>query len=61
MKIKKNGSIYRVKENERSWTLSLEIGALVSTYNVSKEDCPTFESLEKFVAENSAFNGGVKW
>lgn len=55
MKIEKNGNIYRVKENERSWALSLEIGAVASTYNVTKEDCPTFESLEKFVAENSAF------
>lgn len=55
MTIEKNGAIYFVKENLKSWTLSKTIGSVPISYNVSKIDCPDFDALKQFVAENSVF------
>lgn len=55
MNIEKNGKIYTVKENKASWTLSTNVGIIPVSYNVKKSDCPTFDALKEFVAENSAF------
>lgn len=52
MKIEKNGVTYSVKENEKSWTLSADIGGVSVSYNVSKNDCPDINSLKAFVMEN---------
>lgn len=55
MTIEKNGIIYWVKENSKSWTLSKTIGSVPITYKISKTDCPTLENLKQFVVENTAF------
>lgn len=55
MTIEKNGIVYLVKENFKSWTLFRTIGSVPITYKVSKTDCPTLETLKEFVAENSVF------
>ena len=51
MIIEKNGIFYSVKENENSWSLSASIGGVSVSYKVSKNDCPDFESLQKFFVE----------
>lgn len=55
MKIEKNGNVYKVAENATSWTVSREIGRVSVSYNVPKEDCPTFDLLQKYVIENDLF------
>jgi hypothetical protein len=55
MEIEKNDKIYSVRENKASWTLSLKAGRVEVSLNVTKKDCPTFESLKAFVAENEVF------
>lgn len=55
MTIEKNGIVYLVKENFKSWTLSKAIGKVSISYNISKTDCPTLEALKAYVAENSVF------
>lgn len=55
MTIEKNGIVYFVKENLKSWTLSKKIGSVSVSYNVSKTDFPDFEALKAYVAENSVF------
>lgn len=54
MKIEKNGVVYSVKENEKSWTLSADLGGVSVSYKVSKDDCPDFDSLKVFVMEYDA-------
>jgi hypothetical protein len=55
MEIEKNGKNYTVRENKASWTLSLKAEQVEVALNVTKKDCPTFESLKTFVAENEVF------
>lgn len=55
MTITKNDKTYAIRENEKSWTLSICLGRVPVTYNVKKIDCPTIEDLKAFVDENSAF------
>lgn len=55
MAIEKNGIVYLVKENFKSWTLSKTIGRVSVSYNVSKTDCPDFEALKAYVSENTVF------
>jgi hypothetical protein len=55
MEIEKNGKNYTVRENKASWTLSAKTGQVELAVNVTKKDCPTFESLKAFIAENEVF------
>lgn len=55
MKIEKDGKIYTVRENKASWTVSTAAERVTVSVNVSKVDCPTFESLKAFVAEKNIF------
>lgn len=55
MTIEKNGKIYTVRENKASWTVSTKAERVDITANVSKADCPTFETLKAFVIENNIF------
>lgn len=55
MTIEKSGKVYKVKENVGSWTLSAKIGSVEIAYNVPKADCPTFDDLKAYVAENKIF------
>lgn len=60
MTIEKKGKIYTIRENAKSWTVSVkiainEVERVTINANVSKADCPTFDSLKAFVAENDIF------
>lgn len=55
MTITKNEKVYTVKENATSWTLSITIGRVAVSYNVTKTDCPTLDALKAFVADDNAF------
>ncbi len=55
MTIEKNGAVYSVKENFKSWTLLKAMGRVSVSYNISKTDCPTLDALKAHVAENSVF------
>lgn len=55
MSIEKSGKVYKVKENVGSWTLSTKSGNIEIAYNVPKADCPTFDDLKAYVAENKIF------
>lgn len=55
MTIEKNGKVYTVRENAKSWTVTKAAERVTINANVSKADCPTFESLKAFVAENDIF------
>ena len=51
MTIEKNGKTYKVAENAKSWTVSI-----LSDCNVTaKSDCPTFDDVKAFIAENDLF------
>ncbi len=52
MIIEKNGVIYSVKDTASAWVLEMAIDGVDINYKVSKADCPTFEALKEFVAEN---------
>ena len=55
MNIEKNGNTYSVKESATMWELSAQLGNVTVSYNVKKSDCPTFDELKQFVAENNVF------
>lgn len=55
MTIEKDGKIYAVRENKASWTVSKAAERVTVSAKISKADCPTFESLKAFVAENNIF------
>ena len=55
MEIKKEDKIFSVRENKRSWTVTRKVGKTTLSYSVPKECCPTFESLEAFVNEQTLF------
>lgn len=55
MTIEKNGKIYTAKENKESWTVSTKIGRVDVSYNVPKDDCPTFDALKAHVAASDLF------
>lgn len=48
MEIKTKDGIYKVYENESSWTLKKALGNIDLKATVSKKDCPTFEELKAF-------------
>lgn len=54
MTIEKNGTVYTVNETPTGWTLATSIGNVVVSFNITKADCPTFETLKEFVAESDA-------
>ena len=55
MTIEKNEKTYSVRENMKSWTVSIKLNSLSVTYNVSKSDCPPFDELKAYVAQNNLF------
>lgn len=54
MTIEKKGTVYTINETKTGWKLNAIIDNIHVSFNVSKADCPTFESLQEFVAENEA-------
>ena len=50
MIIKKNDKEYVISETAQKWIAKLEMDKVVLKYEISKKDCPTFESLESFMA-----------
>lgn len=55
MNIEKDGKIYTVRENQKSWTVTLTDGRVTISAKVQKADCPTFDDLKAFIAENNLF------
>ena len=56
MTIKENGKTYKVTENAKSWTVSILSDCNVTaTAKISKSDCPTFDDVKAFIAENDLF------
>lgn len=55
MIIKIQDKIYAVRENKASWTVSITIGRVGVTYNVSKNDCPTFDKLKAYMETSNLF------
>lgn len=55
MIIEKNGKTYKTTENVSSWTVSIVNDRVTVSVNVPKEECPTFDSLQKYVIENDLF------
>lgn len=55
MTIEKNEKTYSIRENMKSWTVSIKLNSLSVTYNVSKSDCPTFDELKAYVAKIICF------
>lgn len=56
MTIEKNGKTYKVAENAKSWTVSILSDCNVTaTVKISKSDCPTFDDVKAFIAENDLF------
>ena len=52
MIIEKNNVTYFVKETDSTWVLDTSIDGVDVKYTISKADCPSFEALNEFVAEN---------
>lgn len=55
MKIEKNGKSFEVRENKTSWTVSRGEGIVSVSYNIPKDDCPTFDALTSYVNESDLF------
>lgn len=55
MTIEKNGKVYAVRENKVSWTVSRKAGRIDVSFNVPKDDCPTFDALKDYVAASNLF------
>lgn len=55
MTIEKSDKVYTVRENKASWTLTITVGRVTLTYNVPKDDCPTFADLSAYIAQNDLF------
>lgn len=53
--IKKNGKEYLLEEKTKSWVLRRKEGAVELKYKLSKKDFPTFEDVQKYVAEDDIF------
>lgn len=50
MTIEKNGTVYTVNETATGWTLTTSLGNVGVSFNITKADCPTFDTLKEFVA-----------
>lgn len=55
MTIEKNGKVYAVRENKKSWTVTISEGRVSISANVPKDICPTFGNLKAYIAENHLF------
>lgn len=55
MTIEKNGKIYKVTEQSKTWTVSTDKNNVTVSAKITKTDCPTFDDLKMFVAENDLF------
>lgn len=55
MTIEKNGKIYKVTEQSKTWTVSTDKNNVTVSAKITKADCSTFDDLKMFVAENDLF------
>lgn len=55
MIVNKNEKVYNVKENAKSWTITINIANIPVVYNIKKSDCPTFKMLKEFMDKNNIF------
>lgn len=54
MSIEKNGKKYEVSERSYKWVLKDSNGKVTIKFEVSKQDCPTVEDLERFIKTETA-------
>ena len=55
MTIEKNGKVYVVKRNARSWTVELDFGKLSTSVTVPFSVAEDFEALEAYVLSEDLF------
>ena len=55
MFIDKNGKNYEVRENKKSWTVSMSVGIVSISYNIPKEYCQTVAELKEYIAKSELF------
>ena len=55
MNIEKNGKIYKIRENTKSWTVSITIGQVDISYNIQKVDCPVYSDLKAYIVSSDLF------
>lgn len=55
MTIIKDERQYNVTETTTKWVIKVLEGKVSLKYEISKQDCPTFEDLQNFVSENKLF------
>lgn len=55
MIVEKNGKFYTVRENQKSWTVKVNIEGVSISYNVPKGDYKTFDELRAFISESDLF------
>lgn len=53
MIIKKTDQEYTVTELTHGWTMQRVSGRIVLEYKLSKDVAPTFEALEKYIADHA--------
>lgn len=55
MIIEKGEKMYSVRENKRSWSVSVDIGKLRTTYSVPKEICKDADELKSYIMQEKLF------
>ena len=57
MKIEKDGKIYKVTEQSKTWTVSTDKDNVTVSAKVTKADCPTFDDLRDNVVKTRRGGG----
>lgn len=52
MEITKDDNTYRIKENEKSWTVEKESDKLSVSFNVPKNICKSEQELRNYILSN---------
>lgn len=55
MVIVKNNKKYKVAELQTKWRIAINMDDMPVDYEISKSDCPNFESLKDYVFNNDIF------
>lgn len=56
--VTKGTNLYTIKEYDKKWTASTSTGKLTVDYHIDKELCPTRQSIENYIKNESVFLGG---
>ncbi len=55
MKVEKNGKIYCISEQVKSWVVACRQGAVETEYKVDKAICPTLDELVAYIKSEKLF------